>query len=211
MATDPLADAGPTRQRLVSGWSASTRSPTTSTTSTIYGSVTTPSPGRSAPWYRRSEPRSRLRTRPIHESLICAANYRDPEYGYGTGNTEVQTESRRGPRLHLLEADTMVPMPKIDAAAVAAALADRDQLVAFAAMVLSCDPAVFEARMGYAAHGAGISYITASGAAKATGMPIATATRALLGLESAGLARCNSEGDAWRPDITALDTLALPT
>ena len=133
------------------------------------------------------------------------------EYGYGTRNTEVQTESQRGPRLHLLEADTMVPMPKIDAAAVAAALADRDQLVAFAAMVLSCDPAVFEARMGYAAHGAGISYITASGAAKATGMPIATATRALLGLESAGLARCNSEGDAWRPDITALDTLALPT
>jgi hypothetical protein len=102
-------------------------------------------------------------------------------------------------------------MPKIDGAAVAAALADRDQLVAFAAMVLSCDPAVFEARMGYAAHGAGISYITASGAAKATGMPIATATRALLALESAGLARCNSEGDAWRPDITALDTLALPT
>jgi hypothetical protein len=42
-------------------------------------------------------------------------------------------------------------------------------------------------------------------------MPIAAATRALLGLESAGLARCNSEGDAWRPDITALDTLALPT
>ena len=53
--------------------------------------------------------------------------------------------------------------------------------------------------------------VTAAGAAKATGMPIATATRALLGLESAGLARCNSEGDAWRPDITALDTLALPT
>jgi hypothetical protein len=101
----------------------------------------------------------------------------------------------------------MVPMPKIDAPA----LADRDQLVAFAAMVLSCDPAVFEARMGYAAHGAGISYITASGAAKATGMPIATATRALLGLESVGLARCNSEGDSWRPDITALDTLAPPT
>jgi hypothetical protein len=42
----------------------------------------------------------------------------------------------------------MVPMPTIDGAAVAAALADRDQLVAFAAMVLSCDPAVAEARMG---------------------------------------------------------------
>ena len=117
----------------------------------------------------------------------------------------------RGPRLHLLEADTMVPMPKIDGAAVAAALADRDQLVAFAAMVLSCDPAVTAARMGHDRHGGGISYITATGAAKATGMPIATATRALLGLESAGLARCNSEGDAWRPDITAPDTLALPT
>ena len=105
----------------------------------------------------------------------------------------------------------MVPMPKIDGAAVAAALADRDQLVAFAAMVLSCDPAVTAARMGYHTRGGAISYITATGAAKATGMPIATATRALLGLESAGLARCNSEGDAWRPDITALDTLALPT
>jgi hypothetical protein len=102
-------------------------------------------------------------------------------------------------------------MSKIDGAAVVAALADRDQLVAFAAMVLSCDPAVTAARMGYDTHGGGISYITATGAAKATGMPIATATRALLGLESAGLARCNSEGDAWRPDITALDTLALPT
>ena len=118
----------------------------------------------------------------------------------------------------------MVPMPKIDGAAVAAALADRDQLVAFAAMVLSCDPAVTAARMGYDAHGGGISYITATGAAKATGMPIATATRALLGLQSAGLARrkprwefddrrrpTGSESDAWRPDITALDTLALPT
>jgi hypothetical protein len=123
----------------------------------------------------------------------------------------VPSARRRGPRLHLLEADTMVPMPKIDGAAVAAALADRDQLVAFAAMVLSCDPAVTAARMGYDTHGGGISYITATGAAKATGMPIATATRALLALESAGLARCNSEGDAWRPDITALDTLALPT
>ena len=119
--------------------------------------------------------------------------------------------ARRRRRLHLLEADTMVPMPKIDGAAVAAALADRDQLVAFAAMVLSCDPAVTAARMGYDTHGGAISYITATGAAKATGMPIATATRALLGLESAGLARCNSEGDAWRPDVTALDTLALPT
>jgi len=105
----------------------------------------------------------------------------------------------------------MVSMPKIDGAAVAAALADRDQLVAFAAMVLSCDPAVSEARMGHDAPGAGISHITATGAAKATGMPIATATRALLGLESAGPARGNSEGNAWRPDITALDTLALST
>ena len=89
-------------------------------------------------------------------------------------------------------------MPKIDGAAVAAALADRDQLVAFAAMVLSCDPAVSEARMGHDAPGGGISHITATGAAKATGMPIAiaTATRALLGLESAGLARGNSEGNA---------------
>lgn len=94
---------------------------------------------------------------------------------------------------------------------MAAALADRDQLVAFAAMVLSCDPAVTEARMGYEAHGAGISYITAIGVAKTTGMPIVTATRALRGLESAGLARCNSEGNAWGPDIPALDTLVLPT
>jgi hypothetical protein len=104
----------------------------------------------------------------------------------------------------------MVPMPTIDIAAVAAALADRDQLVAFAAMVLACDPAVTEARMGYAAHGGGISYITATGVAKATGMPVATAERALRGLEAAGLARCNSEGKAWRPDTAALDALALP-
>ena len=94
---------------------------------------------------------------------------------------------------------------------MAAALADRDQLVAFAAMVLSCDPAVTEARMGYDTHRGGISYITATGAAKATGLPVATAARALLGLESAGLASSNSGGDAWRPDITALDTLARPT
>src|SRR5664279_4922935 len=84
------------------------------------------------------------------------------------------------------------PMPKIDGAAVAAALADRDQLVAFAAMVLSCDPAVAEARMGYDAHGGGISYITATGAAKATGLPIATATRACSGWSP----------PAW-PDATA--------
>ncbi|HEY4994408.1 MAG TPA: hypothetical protein VII33_20245 [Nakamurella sp.] len=102
-------------------------------------------------------------------------------------------------------------MPKIDGAGAAAALADRDQLVAFAAMVLSCDPAVSEARMGHDAPGGGISHPTATGAAKATGMPIATATWAMLGLESAGPARCNSEGNAWRPDITALDTLALST
>ena len=94
---------------------------------------------------------------------------------------------------------------------MAAALADRDQLVAFAAMVLSCDPAVTAARMGYDTHGGAISYLTATGAAKATGLPVATAARALLGLESAGLASSNSGGDAWRPDITALDTLARPT
>ncbi|MGB6162068.1 MAG: hypothetical protein WCF33_25430 [Pseudonocardiaceae bacterium] len=44
-------------------------------------------------------------------------------------------------------------MPKIDGAVVAAVLADRGQLVAFAAMVLSCGPMVTEARMGYDAHG----------------------------------------------------------
>ena len=52
----------------------------------------------------------------------------------------------------------------------------------------------------------------APGPAKAaTGLPIPTDTRAMLGLKSAGPGRCTSEGDAWRPDIIALDTLALPT
>jgi hypothetical protein len=106
----------------------------------------------------------------------------------------------------------MVPMPKIDGAAVAAALTNWGPTGGVRRHGPDLRPCgVTAARMGYDRHGGAISCITATGAAKATGMPIATATRALLGLESAGLARCNSEGDAWRPDVTALDTLALST
>jgi hypothetical protein len=64
-------------------------------------------------------------------------------------------------------------MTEIGMAVVAAALADRDQLVAFAAMVLSCDRAADAARMGYDRGGGGISYITATGVANSTGMSVA--------------------------------------
>jgi hypothetical protein len=99
-------------------------------------------------------------------------------------------------------------MSEIDVVAVAAALADRNQLVAFAAMVLSCDRAVHAARMGYDVGGGGISYITATGVANSTGMSVAAVTQALRGLEAAGLALSDTDGRAWRPDLATLAGLA---
>jgi hypothetical protein len=102
-------------------------------------------------------------------------------------------------------------MSEIDVVAMAAALADRDRLVAFAAMVLSCDRAVRAARMGYDDVGEnGISYITATGVAKSTGMSVAAARQALRALQAIGLATSSTEGDAWRPDAAALAGLARP-
>jgi hypothetical protein len=100
----------------------------------------------------------------------------------------------------------MAPMPIIDTAVVAC-LANRDQLVAFAAMVLTCDAAVREARMGYGFPG-GTSHATATGVAKDTGLSVTAARQALCALEGAGLATSNSQGDAWRPDTEALALLA---
>jgi hypothetical protein len=109
------------------------------------------------------------------------------------------------------EPPILVCVSEIDVAGMAAALADRDQLVAFAAMILSCDRAVRTARMGYDDVGAnGISYITATGVANSTGMSVATARQALHALEAVGLATSHTEGDAWRPDTATLAGLARP-
>src|SRR5260370_29893285 len=78
-------------------------------------------------------------------------------------------------------------------------LSDRACLVAFAAMVLSCDQGVWEHEMGYPP-GGGVSFITASGVARRTGLAAADAERALRRLQAAGLAMCSPEGRAWRPD-----------
>ena len=104
----------------------------------------------------------------------------------------------------------MASMPTIDIVAMAAALTDPEQRVAFAAMVLSCDRAAHNARMGYDT-GGGIRYITAAGVAKDTGLSVASAVRALRALESAGLAVADSEGRAWRTDTENLDMLTLAT
>src|SRR5258708_36295055 len=76
-------------------------------------------------------------------------------------------------------------------------LSDRACLVAFAAMVLSCDQGVWEHGMGYPP-GGGVSFITASGGARRTGLAAADAERALRRLQAAGLAMCRPEGRAWR-------------
>jgi hypothetical protein len=84
-------------------------------------------------------------------------------------------------------------------------LSDRACLVAFAAMVLSCDLAVYEHEMGYPL-GSGVPFVTvtATGVARRTGLPVADAERALRRLQAAGLAVSDLEGRAWRPDTDAL-------
>jgi hypothetical protein len=88
-----------------------------------------------------------------------------------------------------------------------AVLADRACLVALAAMVLSCDQGVWEHQMGYPP-GGGISYITATGVARRTGLAVADAEGALRRLQAAGLAVCQPGGMAWRPDAGGLAALA---
>jgi hypothetical protein len=83
-------------------------------------------------------------------------------------------------------------------------LADRDCLVAFAAVVLCSDRGVRAHEMGYD-HG-GISHITVKGVTGRTGLSRATAERALRRLEAAGLTIAgSSDHDAWR---TSADILA---
>ena len=86
-------------------------------------------------------------------------------------------------------------------------LADRACLVALAAMVLSCDQGVWEHAMGYPS-GGGISYITATGVARRTGLAVSDAERALRRLQAAGLAIRQPDGMAWRPDAGGLGALA---
>lgn len=75
-------------------------------------------------------------------------------------------------------------------------LADRDCLVAFAAVVLCSDRGVAAHKMGYD-HG-GIAHLTAKGAVGRTGLSQAASGRALRRLEEAGLIISNGNGDAWR-------------
>lgn len=77
------------------------------------------------------------------------------------------------------------------------ALADRDCLVAFAAVVLCSDRGVQAHKMGY--DYGGIAHLTAKGAAGRTGLSKAAAGRALRRLEEAGLIISDEDGDAWRP------------
>jgi hypothetical protein len=86
-------------------------------------------------------------------------------------------------------------------------LADRDCLIAFAAMALSCDNAVHAHEMGYHQGGTAvisIAYITAKGVTQRTGLSRATAERALQRLETAGLAIPNTDGSSWRTDADIL-------
>lgn len=83
-------------------------------------------------------------------------------------------------------------------------LADRDCLVAFAAVVLCADRGVQAHTMGYD-HG-GIAHLTAKGASGQTGLTKAAARRALRQLEKAGLIAADGGAhDAWR---TSAGTLA---
>lgn len=84
------------------------------------------------------------------------------------------------------------------------ALADRDCLIAFAAVVLCSDRGVHAHEMGYD-HG-GIAHITVKGVMGRTGLSRATAERVLRRLEAAGLTIAGSGNhDAWR---TSADILA---
>ncbi|GIH70117.1 hypothetical protein [Sphaerimonospora thailandensis] len=82
-------------------------------------------------------------------------------------------------------------------------LADRDCLVAFAAIVLSSDNAVRDHEMGYSM-GGGIGYITVHGVTRRTGLSRTAAERALHRLEAAGVATANSERTGWRTDVGVL-------
>src|ERR1017187_7531756 len=75
-------------------------------------------------------------------------------------------------------------------------LADRDCLVAFAAVVLCSDRGVEAHKMGY--NYGGIAHLTAKGAAGRTGLSQAASGRALRRLEEAGLIISDGDGDAWR-------------
>jgi hypothetical protein len=87
-------------------------------------------------------------------------------------------------------------------------LAERDCLVAFAAMVLSCDNDVRDHEMGYS-HGNGTSFITAHGVMRRTGLSHAAAERALLRLEPAAMAGSDGRGTGWRTSATTLASLAV--
>ena len=75
-------------------------------------------------------------------------------------------------------------------------LADRDCLVAFAAVVLCSDRGVQAHTMGY--EYSGIAHLTAKGAAGRTGLSQAASGRALRRLKEAGLIISDGDGDAWR-------------
>jgi hypothetical protein len=66
----------------------------------------------------------------------------------------------------------------------------RDFADCFAAMVLSCDHAVYEHEMGYPV-GSGVVFITA------TGLPVADSERALRRLQAAGLAVTSRSDGCW--------------
>jgi hypothetical protein len=86
------------------------------------------------------------------------------------------------------------------------ALTDPDCLITFAAIVLSSDNAVRHHEMGYST-GGGISYITAHGVMRRTGLSRAAAERALHRLQSAGMTETNTKGDGWRTNTNTLTTL----
>lgn len=85
-------------------------------------------------------------------------------------------------------------------------LTDRDCLIAFAAMALTCDNAVRDHQMGYH-QGGGTTYITAKGVMGRTGLSRTAAERALRRLETAGVAEPSTDGTAWR---TSTGTLTTP-
>jgi hypothetical protein len=87
-------------------------------------------------------------------------------------------------------------------------LADRDCLVAFAAMVLGCDNDVRDHEMGYS-QGDGTAFITAHGVMKRTGLSRAAAEHALRRLESAGMAGSDGRGTGWRATAGTLASLAV--
>jgi hypothetical protein len=86
-------------------------------------------------------------------------------------------------------------------------LTDRDCLITFAAMVLCCDNTVSEHEMGYSG-GGGITYITAHGVMRRTGLSHTAAEHALRRLESAGVAETDTEGTGWRTSASTLTTSA---